>query len=151
MYSLYTNEVTDCLKPAGISVVFIHQHLKNNANTGVCSIAHPHTVSNAEKIIPKLAKKGLTGIEIIENKKIYKDEEEFQSMGLIKTAGSDFHKAGKNSYLGKNNLSIISDLEYVTQLISMDGMVLAPLRGKYYIVHGKKSVVDDGLKRDKNK
>lgn len=53
--------------------------------------------------------------------------------------------------LGKNNLSIISDLEYVTQLISMDGMVLAPLRGKYYIVHGKKSVVDDGLKRDKNK
>ena len=26
-------------------------------------------------------------------------------MGLIKTAGSDFHKAGKNSYLGKNNLS----------------------------------------------
>ena len=76
-----------------------------NAAGGVCSIAHPHTVSNAEKIIPKLVKKGLTGIEIIENKKIYKDDEEFQSMGLIKTAGSDFHKAGKNSYLGKNNLS----------------------------------------------
>ena len=26
-------------------------------------------------------------------------------MGLIKTAGSDFHRSGKNSYLGKNNLS----------------------------------------------
>ncbi|MEC8048936.1 MAG: PHP domain-containing protein, partial [Chloroflexota bacterium] len=71
-----------------------------NAAGGVCSIAHPHTVSNAEKIIPKLVKKGLTGIEIIENKKIYKDDKEFKSIGLIKTAGSDFHKAGKNSYLG---------------------------------------------------
>ena len=39
VYSLYTNEVTDCLKPAGISVVFIHHHLKNNANPFVCSIA----------------------------------------------------------------------------------------------------------------
>ena len=76
-----------------------------NAAGGVCSIAHPHTVNNAEKIIPKLVKKGLTGIEVIENKKIYKDDEEFISLGLIKTAGSDFHKPGKNSYLGKNNLS----------------------------------------------
>ena len=76
-----------------------------NAAGGVCSIAHPHTVNNAEKIIPKLVKKGLTGIEVVENKKIYKDDKEFISMGLIKTAGSDFHRSGKNSYLGKNNLS----------------------------------------------
>ena len=76
-----------------------------NSAGGVCSVAHPHTIKNAEKIIPKLAKKGLLGIEVIENKKIYKDEKEFNSMGLIKTAGSDFHKPGKNSYLGKNNLS----------------------------------------------
>ena len=39
VYSLYTNEVTYRLKPAGISVAFIYQHLKNNANTCVCSIA----------------------------------------------------------------------------------------------------------------
>ena len=76
-----------------------------NSAGGVCSIAHPHTVNNAKKIIPKLAKKGLLGIEVVENKKIYKDDKEFISMGLIKTAGSDFHRLGKNSYLGKNNLS----------------------------------------------
>ena len=29
----------DCHKPMGISVAFIHQHLKNNANPRVCSIA----------------------------------------------------------------------------------------------------------------
>ena len=39
MHSLYTNEVTDCLKPAGISLASIHQLLKNNANPCVCSIA----------------------------------------------------------------------------------------------------------------
>ena len=32
MDSLYTNEVTDFLKPAGNSLVLIHQHLENNAN-----------------------------------------------------------------------------------------------------------------------
>ena len=55
-----------------------------NSAGGVCSIAHPHTVNNAKKIIPKLAKKGLLGIEVV---------------------GNDFHRLGKNSYLGKNNLS----------------------------------------------
>ena len=66
-----------------------------NSAGGVCSIAHPHTIKNAEKIISKLAKKYLFGIEIIENKKIYKDDKEFIDMGLLKTAGSDFHKKGK--------------------------------------------------------
>ena len=37
---LHTNEVTDFLKPAGISVAFIHQHLRNNANPCVYSITH---------------------------------------------------------------------------------------------------------------
>ena len=73
-----------------------------NAAGGVCSIAHPHAINNAENI-PKLVKE--TGIEVVENKKIYKDDKEFISMGLIKTAGSDFLRSGKNSYLGKNNLS----------------------------------------------
>ena len=39
MHSLYTNEVSDCLKPAGISLTFIHRHAKNNANPCICSIA----------------------------------------------------------------------------------------------------------------
>ena len=39
MHSLNTNEVSDCLKPAGISLTFIHRHAKNNANPCICSIA----------------------------------------------------------------------------------------------------------------
>ena len=39
MHSLYTNEVTVPFKLAVISLNFIHQHLKNNANPCVCSIA----------------------------------------------------------------------------------------------------------------
>ena len=40
--SLYTNEVTDCHEPTGLSVAFIHQSLKDNANpiaNRVCLIA----------------------------------------------------------------------------------------------------------------
>ena len=72
---------------------------------GICSIAHPHTVKNAENLIPKLVKKGLLGIEIIENKKIYKSDNDYMKIGLTKTAGSDFHKNGKNSFIGKNKLT----------------------------------------------
>ena len=39
VHSLYTNEVTDCLKLAGISLIFIHQHIENNANPCARSIA----------------------------------------------------------------------------------------------------------------
>ena len=39
VHSLYTNEVTDYLKSAGIYLASIHQLLKNNANPCVCSIA----------------------------------------------------------------------------------------------------------------
>ena len=76
-----------------------------NSAGGVCSIAHPHTVKNAAVLIPKLVKNGLTGIEIVKNKEIFKTDEEYLNLGLVKTAGSDFHKNGKNSYLGKNNFS----------------------------------------------
>jgi len=72
---------------------------------GICSIAHPHTVKNAENLIPKLVKKGLVGIEIIENKKIYNSDNDYMKIGLTKTAGSDFHKNGKNSFIGKNKLT----------------------------------------------
>ena len=39
VHTSYTNEVTDGLKPAGISLASIHHLLKNNANLCVCSIA----------------------------------------------------------------------------------------------------------------
>ena len=51
VHNLYTDEVTDCLKPAGTSVAFIHQHLKNSANPCICSITH---VSKIWLIILKL-------------------------------------------------------------------------------------------------
>ena len=37
--SLYTNEVTDCHKPTGLTVAYIHQSLKDNSNPRVCLIA----------------------------------------------------------------------------------------------------------------
>ena len=39
MESSYTSKVTDNLKPAVISLAFIFQHLENNANQCVSSIA----------------------------------------------------------------------------------------------------------------
>ena len=39
VHGLDINEITDCLKPAGISLTSIHQLLKNSANQCVCSIA----------------------------------------------------------------------------------------------------------------
>ena len=53
--------------------------------------------------------------------------------------------------LKTKEVTVLSDLEYVTQIISMDGMILAPLRGKYYIIKGKRNIVNDALKKDKSK
>ena len=52
-----------------------------NSAGGVCSIAHPHTVKNAAVLIPKLVKNGLTGIEIVKNKEIFKTDEEYLNLG----------------------------------------------------------------------
>ncbi len=71
---------------------------------GVCSLAHPHTVNNVDKSIKSLHENGLVGIEIIEDKKIKYSDEIMSKFKLIKTAGSDFHRNGKKSYLGKNFL-----------------------------------------------
>ena len=51
--------------------------------------------------------------------------------------------------LETKKVKVLTDLEYVTQIISMDSMVLAPYRGRYYIVEGSSNVVDDALKKDK--
>jgi len=72
---------------------------------GVCSLAHPHTVNDLEKSINDLYENGLVGIEIVENKKIKDSDEIMSKFDLTKTAGSDFHRHGKKSYLGKNFLN----------------------------------------------
>ncbi len=72
---------------------------------GVCSLAHPHTVNDQSKSINGLYKNGLVGLEIIEDKKIKDSDEIMSKFGLTKTAGSDFHRNGKKSYLGKNFLN----------------------------------------------
>ncbi|MCO4754289.1 MAG: hypothetical protein KC478_07390 [Bacteriovoracaceae bacterium] len=53
--------------------------------------------------------------------------------------------------LKTKKVQTLTDLEFVSQIISMDGMILAPYRGKYYIVEGNKNIVDDALKKDKTK
>lgn len=72
---------------------------------GTCSIAHPHTVKNVEPIINDLSNNGLVGIEIIDDKKIKNSDDLMTRLGLSKTAGSDFHRNNRKSYLGKNNIS----------------------------------------------
>ena len=48
-------------------------------------------------------------------------------MGLVKTAGSDFHKNGKNSYLGKNNFSEEEFINFYNKSKnSLDGKIYAP-------------------------
>ena len=39
-----------------------------------------------------------------------------------------------------------SDLKHVTQLIEMDGRVLIPLRGEFYVLEGKFNLGTDTLK-----
>ncbi len=88
-YEISANELIEVIRKAG----------------GVCSLAHPHTVSNFDKSISGLSENGLVGLEIIEDKKIKDCEEIMSKFGLTKTAGSDFHRNGKKSYLGKNFLN----------------------------------------------
>lgn len=72
---------------------------------GTCSLAHPHTVKNAEQIINDLSNNGLVGIEIIDDKKIKNSDDLMTRLSLSKTAGSDFHRNNRKSYLGKNAIS----------------------------------------------
>lgn len=46
-------------------------------------------------------------------------------------------------------VEILSDLDHVTQLVDMDGAVLAPFRGQYHIVRGKADLTNDSIKKDK--
>lgn len=46
---------------------------------------------------------------------------------------------------GNTKIEILTNLERITQLIQMDSMILAVLRGKYYIVKGKANLADDSI------
>jgi hypothetical protein len=48
--------------------------------------------------------------------------------------------------LENGKVQVMSSLNHVTQLISMDGKVLAPFRGDFYVVEGSHNLSDDKLK-----
>lgn len=52
--------------------------------------------------------------------------------------------------LKTKDVSILTDFRRVTQLVDMDGMILSPFRGQYYIVKGGKNLIDDEIKKDKS-
>ena len=70
---------------------------------------------------------------------------------FIKTLDNDHKLNVKTTEVVKLDLSsgkveVMSSLNYVNQLISMDGKVLAPFRGDYYVVEGTHNLSDDKLK-----
>lgn len=49
--------------------------------------------------------------------------------------------------ISTNKIEIISDLNYVTNIINMDQNILIPFRNKYYVVSGKNLLNDDELQK----
>ena len=43
-------------------------------------------------------------------------------------------------------LSIMTDLKYVTQLVEMDGRVMIPLRGEFFVLEGRSNLAEDVLR-----
>ena len=48
-----------------------------------------------------------------------------------------------------NKLKIVTDLNYVTNVINMDGTILVPFRNKYYVAKGQSVLNKDQLKSEK--
>ena len=48
-----------------------------------------------------------------------------------------------------NKLEIVTDLNYVTNVINMDGTILVPFRNKYYVAKGQSVLNKDELKNEK--
>lgn len=46
-----------------------------------------------------------------------------------------------------NKIEIITDLNYVTNIINMDGTILVPFRNKYYVIKGQSVLNKDELKK----
>lgn len=73
------------------------------------------------------------------------------SLYFIKTLSQDEELGLKETEVARLGLKdqkvkVLTDLDKVTQIVSMDGMVLAPLRGKYFIIKGPKNLTDDSIK-----
>ena len=49
--------------------------------------------------------------------------------------------------LASSKVKVLSNLKHVTQLFEMDGTILAPLRGKRYLVQGKADLANDEIKK----
>lgn len=50
--------------------------------------------------------------------------------------------------LKENKTTVLSDLKYVTQIIRLDDLLVAPFRGEYYLVQGEANLIQDGIKKD---
>lgn len=48
--------------------------------------------------------------------------------------------------LKDSKVKVLTNLKYVTQLVEMDGRVLAPLRGDFYVLEGEANLASDTLK-----
>ncbi len=73
-----------------------------------------------------------------------------QSLYFIKTLSEDKQLNTKKSEVARLDLkskkiTIITDLNYVTNIINMDGNILIPFRDKYYVAEGKSKLNDDKL------
>lgn len=51
--------------------------------------------------------------------------------------------------LKNNKVKILTELNYVTNIVKMDGTILIPFRHKYYVAHGKSLLNQDALKNKK--
>tara|TARA_B100001971_G_C18268024_1_gene596357 strand:- start:32663 stop:33760 length:1098 start_codon:yes stop_codon:yes gene_type:complete len=47
------------------------------------------------------------------------------------------------------NTDILTNLKYVTQIIKIDDMIVAPFRGEYYLIKGNPTLTQDGIEKDK--
>jgi hypothetical protein len=73
------------------------------------------------------------------------------SIYFIKTTDQDFeinHRITEASKLNLDDkrLEVLSNLKNVSQLIEMDGRVMIPFRGEFYVLEGKSDLRDDKLK-----
>ena len=110
-FELYLHEIKDKYKEDfELDSIDVIKMIKRAG--GACSVAHPHTVNNFEDLISKLVKNGLIGIEVGKDRKIKNIDEIIEKFNLIKTAGSDFHRLGRKSYLGKNKLTKMEFLSF---------------------------------------
>ncbi len=67
----------------------------------------------------------------------------------IKLGENEFKTEAAEIDLKTKNLTIVSDLKYVTQIISMDGRILIPFRESFYVISGESNLNDDKFKKAK--